>query len=111
MPELWKALGDVYGETGNPARPTMVQPAQVVTATPASTDQPLDDDLAAALSAALATPQAEATTRPAPVKPRMPSVSAALTAVTREPAPAPAPAPAPEAVAPVAPAPVAAPTG
>ena len=84
MPDLWKALGDVYGDAD--ARPVHVEPA----ATERGTQQgPLDDDLAAALSAALVDGPA-----PAPKAP-----------VTPVSAPAPAPAPIAAAPLPVAPTP------
>src|SRR5205823_1771697 len=57
MPDLWKALGDVYGEGGTDAPPVRREPAASERAAEAGarfgTALPLDDDLAAALSAAL----------------------------------------------------------
>src|SRR4051794_30021637 len=56
MPDLWKALGDVYGEGGADAPPVRREPAASERAAEAGrfgTALPLDDDLAAALSAAL----------------------------------------------------------
>jgi hypothetical protein len=57
MPDLWKALGDVYGEGGADAPPVRREPAAseraAETGARFGTALPLDDDLAAALSAAL----------------------------------------------------------
>ena len=87
MPDLWKALGDVYGDADPDGPPTKVEAPAAHRSAP-----PLDDDLAAALSAALVnapsapvTPPAEAaTSTPVPPPPPVPA-----------PAPIPAPAPAP----------------
>src|SRR5437762_14059334 len=85
MPELWKALGDVYGDTYPDGPPTKVEPPAVHRSA-----KPLDDDLAAALSAALVNAPAPA---PNPVRPAPP--------VAPPPAPAATVAPAAEPVAPL----------
>src|SRR5881394_2733758 len=64
MPELWKALGDVYGDTDPDGPPTRVEPPAAHRSAP-----PLDDDLAAALSAALVNAPAPTPTPVAPVPP------------------------------------------
>jgi hypothetical protein len=68
MPDLWKALGDVYGDADTDAPPVTVEPAADQRALP------LDDDLAAALSAALVNaPAAPANVvGPAPLPPIAP---------------------------------------
>src|SRR3954447_17427350 len=78
MPDLWKALGDVYGDADPDGPPVKAEPPAVQRSAPL-----LDDDLAAALSAALVN---------APTAAVAPSPGAA-------PPPAPAPTPAPLAVA------------
>ena len=61
MPDLWKALGDVYGDTNADAPPVKVEaPAEQRAST-----LPLDDDLAAALSAALVNAPAAPANAPA----------------------------------------------
>src|SRR4051794_34184157 len=91
MPDLWKALGDVYGDAH--ARPLPVEPAAIDRAVTG----PWDDDWAAALSAALVDgPQAAAEAAllaPAPVL--APPVAFAPVPVAAVPAPAPAPVAAP----------------
>ena len=84
MPDLWKALGDVYGDADAP--PVRVEPSADERITQAAS-VPLDDDLAAALSAALVDgPTAPAVVAPvAPVAPAVPAL----------PPTAPAPAPQP----------------
>jgi hypothetical protein len=77
MPDLWKALGDVYGDADPDGPPVKAEPPAVQRSAPL-----LDDDLAAALSAALVN---------APTASVAPSPAAA-------PAPPPAPIPAPVAV-------------
>src|SRR5436190_22457298 len=94
MPELWKALGDVYGDTDPDGPPTRVEPPAAHRSAP-----PLDDDLAAALSAAFVNAPAPAPARP--VSPVVPPPAPAAT-VPPAPTPAPSPAPAPEAPQPVA---------
>ena len=94
MPELWKALGDVYGDADPDGVPTRVEPPAARRSAP-----PLDDDLAAALSAALVNAPAPA---PTPVPPR----PAPVPTVAPAPAPAPTPAPIAPAPAPVASLPV-----
>ena len=65
MPDLWKALGDVYGESD--ARPVHVEPSAQLRG-PEAVSVPLDDDLAAALSAALVDGSAPAhPVTPAPI--------------------------------------------
>src|SRR4051812_16128828 len=61
MPDLWKALGDVYGDSDPDGPPTKVEAPAVQRSTP-----PLDDDLAAALSAALVNAPAPSPTSPPP---------------------------------------------
>src|SRR3954454_9921042 len=122
MPDLWKALGDVYGE-GQADRPPVRREPAASERTPAdasadagpgrfNTTLPLDDDLAAALSAALVnapTPGSDAPVldpvfqAPSPLAPPAPMVQ------TPPPVPSFAVVPAPP-VAPPAPKPVAAPT-
>ena len=76
MPDLWKALGDVYGDTSPDAPPVKVEPA----AEQRTVTLPLDDDLAAALSAALVNapagpaPVAAPAPTPVPVAPPAPVV-------------------------------------
>src|SRR5687767_14925326 len=83
MPDLWKALGDVYGEAD--ARPVHVEPSaaeRVPMAAPAPAPAapapapaaPLPEDLAAALSAALVDGSGEAIAGPAPAAPAPPPV-------------------------------------
>src|SRR5690242_6964257 len=73
MPDLWKALGDVYGDAGHAPRSTVLDAQPVAPAAapvappapaPAAASQPLDADMAAALSAALVAP-------PPPVAPTL----------------------------------------
>ena len=105
MPDLWKALGDVYGDAD--ARPVHREPAADDRSPQPSVVVPLDDDLAAALSAALvegpspapeAAPPPPVAAPPAPAPP--PAPVAPVVAAAPAPSPAPVPAPAPPVVAP-----------
>src|SRR5437762_572175 len=88
MPDLWKALGDVYGDA-DPDGPS------VAVERPASA-RPLDDDLAAALSAALVNAPAPPPPPAAPAPPPAPPASPAAPVPPAAPvAPVTAPAPAP----------------
>ena len=98
MPDLWKALGDVYGESDT--REVAVEPTTHPRTPPFSTHLPLDDDLAAALSAALvdgpAPPRAMAPVAPPAVTPvaaapvAHPTPVAAMASVASAPPAAPA---------------------
>ena len=71
MPDLWKALGDVYGDADADAPPVAVEPAATQRAGAALG---LDDDLAAALSAALVNaPSAPSTADPVAPPPAPPA--------------------------------------
>jgi hypothetical protein len=104
MPDLWKALGDVYGEAGPDARPVATERSADARVGELTTSLPLDDDLAAALSAALVDgprtpPPASSVPPPAPAAPAAP-IAADTPPVAAPVAPAAGVAP----VAPVAPA-------
>src|SRR4051794_24252578 len=91
MPDLWKALGDVYGDTSPDAPPVKVEPA----AEQRAVALPLDDDLAAALSAALVNAPAAPAPSFAPVQSPAPVAAPVI-----PPAPVPAPLIVPEPPAP-----------
>src|SRR5947209_8001994 len=101
MPDLWKALGDVYGEAGPDARPVATERSADARIGELTTSLPLDDDLAAALSAALVDgprtpPPASSVPPPVPAAPAAP--------IANEPQPAAAPVTRMASVAPAAPA-------
>ena len=108
MPDLWKALGDVYGDSDPDAAPVLREaPASERYGDPLpryGTQLPLDDDLAAALSAALVNAPTPAPGAAPLVPPAAAPLAAAAPAYTPPVAPLPAASVAPAAaVAPPAP--------
>ena len=108
MPDLWKALGDVYGEAGPDARPVATERSADARIGELTTSLPLDDDLAAALSAALVDgprtpPPASSVPPPAPAAPSAPTANdpQPVAAPVAPVAPAVTPAPAAPAAAPI----------
>ena len=125
MPDLWKALGDVYGDGQADGPPVRREPAAADRAPEAAarfgTALPLDDDLAAALSAALVNAPVSGpdTMTAEPVAPVAPPVTFTTVPNVTSPAPlnspfslapplAPAPLAPPAPLTPPAPVPVAA---
>src|SRR5438477_6769933 len=105
MPDLWKALGDVYGDADD--RPVHVEPAATERGTQPG-PAPLDDDLAAALSAALVERPTPAPEPPfvAPPVAAQPVAAQPVAPPVAHPVAPPAPVAAPMPVAPAAVAPV-----